>query len=571
MFGSWLRHHQPTVSSTITAASANSFSQTDFSHFAISADATLDNRPALCDALQFATKVALTDEQLILCAYERWGVACCNYLLGAYSFVIWDARSRHLFCARDHIGCTPFYYHLTPEQFVFGTRMEQVRAHVNPELDERFVRTRLEHKFFFDNERTFYTGVRKLPPGHTLTVTPDKAHVKRYWFPERAPECRLPNDDAYVSAFVELLQTVIEAQLPLESSVGVHLSGGLDSSLVTTVATHCLSQRNRAQPVAYCWLPPPTSEPLPHDQNLLEQARAQTGLRLRYQKLTGNDLKRGLERDLTLIPSALSLFHEQIVMRQAARDNINVILSGWGGDEAIAFNGRGYYAGLLRSRQWRRLWRESRAVSHRPLRHILSQGILPQYPWLQQARKRLVKRSRTPKHYLHPDFMRQVAPYPVPQLRHLNTRQTQLALLNYGHLSERMEAWASLGAEHDLVYRYPLLDKRIVEFALGLPPELFRRGLWNRWLMRKAAARMLPKAVAWNPSKDDPSRLEVLRSASKEAMAQIGQQLRTQTVSPSRAIYLDMPRLLADLSPDALAKGKGRLEKLWQALLFLDF
>ena len=575
MFGSWQRHRQPVMAPSGVISSSNLFARTDSSPFAIAAVAKLDNHSALCTALHLSVRDAPTDSQLILHAYERWGHHCCNYLLGAYSFVIWDTRSTALFCARDHIGGVPFYYSLTPEQFVFGTSIDDVLAakNVSRDLDDRFVRTRLAKKFHIDNERTFYQAVRKLPAGHTLTVTPDQARVARYWFPEHAPECRLPDDDAYVTAFVELLQTAIVEQMPSQGTVGVHLTGGLDSSTITAVAAQQLRQRNRALPLAYCWLPPPVSKPLPFEHDLIEQVRSQSALTLRFQQPTGTDIRRGLARDLTLLPAAEMLFQEQIVMRQAMDDGVQVLLSGWGGDEVIAFNGRGYYAGLLRSRQWRRLWRESRAVSRRPLLHILSQGILPQYPWLQQVYRRVTKvQLRKPsQYYVHPDFMRQVEPYPHKPLRYLNTRQTQLALLNNGHLAERMEAWAALGARHNIVYRYPLLDKRIVEFALGLPPEMFRRGKWNRWLMRNTAARLLPTDVAWNPDKSDPIRFNSLMAATHEALLEVGQQLRTQAMLPSRSVYLDMPRLLADLSPDALAKRERGHGKLWDALLFLDF
>lgn len=575
MFGSWRRHRQPMMAPCGLISLPDPIARADLSRFAIAAVVKLDNHSALRHALHLSLNDPLTDSQLILHAYERWGRHCCDYLLGAYSFVIWDTRSTALFCARDHIGSVPFYYSLTPEQFIFGTSIDDILAaeNVSGDLDERFIRTRLANRLYFDHERTFYHAVRKLPAGHTLTVSPDKAKVTRYWFPEHAPHRRLPNDDAYVSACVELLQTVITEQLPPQGDVAVHLSGGLDSSTITAVAAQQLHQRNRALPLAYCWLPSPVSKPLPLEHDLIEQVRSQLALTLRFQQLTGTDFLRGLIRDLTLLPGAGLLFHEQIVMRQAMNDNVHTILSGWGGDEVIAFNGRGYYAGLLRSRQWRRLWRESRAVSRRPLKHILSQGILPQYPSLQQVYKRVTKgQLRKPsQYYLHPDFMRQVKPYPHKPRSHLNTRQTQLALLNNGHLVERMEAWATLGATHNLIYRYPLLDKRIIEFALGLPPEMFRRGKSNRWLMRNAAARLLPADVAWNPDKSDPIRVNAFRAAKHEALLEIGQQLRTQAMSPSRAVYLDMPRLLADLSPDRLANWKPSFGKILDALLFLDF
>ncbi|MGC1308436.1 MAG: asparagine synthase-related protein [Phormidesmis sp.] len=570
MFATWTRDRRPIV---VPAGAVES------APFSVAAAVRLDNRLALCRALQLSVSEALTDEQLILQAYVRWGDRCCDYLLGAYSFVIWDESSSTLFCARDHVGCMPFYYSLTPGSFVFGTCIEDVLAceTVCCDLDERFVRTRLANVNYVDNERTFYSAVRKLPAGHTLTVSPQQAQVKRYWFPENSPQRSFATDDDCVDALVALLQTVIDEQLTSPARVGVHLTGGLDSSTVAALATQILGNHNRSLPLAYCWLPPPGGESPAAEHSLLEQVRSQLDLTLRFQQLTGNDLKVGLARDLTLLPAAAMLFQEQLVMHQAQQDNIQILLSGWGGDELISFGGRGHYANLLRSGQWRRLWQESQAVSSDPFRHILYKGIFPQCLWLQQMHQWLTttRRRRPLTHYLHPDFVHQVKPYQNRPLRYLSVRQSQLALLDNGHLSERIEAWATLGKRYNITYRYPLLDKRIIEFALGLPPEMFYREKQNRWLMRHAAAKLLPHSVAWNVDKSDPIRVASLKAALHEAFLEIGQQIQTQTISPSRASYLDMPRLLGDLSGDLSADSSAYeasgLRLMSQTLLFLDF
>ena len=137
------------------------------------ADARIDDRQGLCAGLGIspAERGALTDAALILRAFMRWGVDCPRHLLGDYAFAVWDRRKRTLFCARDHIGARPLYYAHENGQFAFASAVEAVLAIAGmPDaLDETTVATHLGSTRCSDS-RTFFRAVRKLPPGHTLTV-----------------------------------------------------------------------------------------------------------------------------------------------------------------------------------------------------------------------------------------------------------------------------------------------------------------------------------------------------------------------------------------------------------------
>ena len=144
------------------------------------------------------------------------GRDCPNHLLGDYAFAVWDARKRTLFCARDHVGARPFYYAWTPGGFVFAGAVEGVLAApgVSGELDEESVAEHLTGIALLTTTRTFFKAVRKLPPGHALTVDCDSvrrgasssrspARPERYWRPEQAPRARAASDDAYAEELLE--------------------------------------------------------------------------------------------------------------------------------------------------------------------------------------------------------------------------------------------------------------------------------------------------------------------------------------------------------------------------------
>ena len=149
-------------------------------------------------------------------------------------------------------------------------------------------------------------------------------------------------------------------------------------------------------------------------------------------------------------------------------------------------------------------------------------------------------------------------------------RRAQLALLRYGHIEQRIEDWAASGARLGIEYRYPLLDRRLLEFVLGLPPEQFRSGPWNRCVMRRALDGILPREICWNPSKSEVAGTAAAKVASREALATVRDHLVARTGPLTRARYVDMPRLLAALDSEALETLRHRA-KLQVALQILDW
>ena len=166
-------------------------------------------------------------------------------------------------------------------------------------------------------------------------------------------------------------------------------------------------------------------------------------------------------------------------------------------------------------------------------------------------------------------FRRRLRPRPEPTLRYANVRRTQLALLDSAHLSARIEHWVAGGARHGIEYRHPLLDRRLLEFVLGLPPEQFQCGRWGRLLMRRALRTVLPAKVCWHTSKVEPARVDALLHAQALALPAIGKELAARATPPSRASYLDMKRLLAGLS-EARVRAGDQNTQACNALRFLN-
>ena len=549
---------------------------------AIAADARLDDRDALCAALGVPQpdRAGLADGDLILRAYRRWGEACPHHLLGDYAFAVWDTRTHTLFCARDHIGARPLYYAETVQGFVFASAVEGVLAApgVSDAIDEATVAQYLTGLSLLSTTRTFFESVRKLPPGHTLTVGGDTlrqgsvssrlpVRLERYWRPEAVPRAQPASDDEYAEEFLALYAQAVQDRLHGADPVGVHLSGGLDSSSIAVLAARELRRQGRPAPLAFSWLPAlGAAAPAPtyaEEYARIDAVCARAGLQVFHRALSPADFAAVLRRD-GAYPGVHVHPNEEVVQQSAEELGVHVLLSGWGGDEGASFNGRGHLERLLLSGQWGKLAAECRAGGA-DSRHVLGCVLNLAFPGLMLDLRRL-RRARSGM--LAPAFRRRT-PRPEPVPRHLDVRRSQVRLLQFPHLSVRIEGWAASGARRGIEYRYPLLDRRVLEFALGLPPAQFRRGRWRRWLMRQALRTVLPSEVCWHASKEDPARFEAMRAAFFGAVPAIREELAA--AAPSRAGYVDMARLLESLNGDHLRTEPQVDPGIGTALQFLDW
>ena len=544
----------------------------------VTASVRLDDRAALCDALGIpgSQREELPDSALLLRAYERWGRECPNHLLGDYAFAVWDARRRTLFLARDHVGTRPLLYSLGAERIVFASDVGAVLAapNVSDALDEAAVATLLSGPSSGLGEHTCYRAVRRLPPGHSLEVAGSSLRRERWWRPEDAPAIPIRGDDAVAEALLELYGRAVEDRMRGVRRVGVHLSGGLDSSSVAALAARARRRAGQPPPHAFAWQPPrgetPNGASDSTEHELIEAVCEAHGLVPSYcpPDAAGmlDYLRRDGTRDLNIHPN------EEPVQRAAARREVRVLLSGFGGDEGISFNGQGYDAELLRDGRLIALWRLTRQRSRRPLAAILLRVALPiAWPDAMRILTELRAGQWPWRHTLiDPDFARRARPVPTPPLPRTGARRRQLARLWFGRLAERMEGWATTGARHGIEYGYPLLDRRLLEFALGLPPEQYRRGPTSRWLMRHALGALLPAAVCRQAKEADPARFGALRNALDGALPAVRKILAARPDPPARSAYLDMQRLRASLESERPHDGL-RAGVIVKALRFLDF
>lgn len=534
----------------------------------IAADARIDNRDEL--RLRFdlspAEAAVTPDSHLILRAYRLWGEDCAAHLLGDFAFAIWDLRNKRLFCARDHIGARPLYYFHTPSTTVVATDLRALQAFpdVSCAIDEFEVASHLIWSMV-TSKKTFFKEFHMVQPGQQISVSAAGLTQRTYWSAEDAPDVRYKTPVQYADHFRSILEVAIADRIRTDYPVGAHLSGGLDSSGIVVLANRHLKQHGRRLAMTYTWSPP-KSEAYPSvrgdERDTIEALCRQENLPCHYGTATGYDCRNFLARDMATEQTA-DLWEELPVLAHAGERGIRVILSGWGGDEAATFAGRGYLAYLLRRGRLLDLARITRRTAgvrrpRRTLRFLFRYVVTPLLPDALYNQVDPHYRTDRQSLYLHPVFAAQ-----FPEAREqreafgreiANPRRMQVRLLESGHLARRMATWAIWSSPHQVVHAYPLTDRRVLDFAIGLPPDMLYQQGTGRYLFRQALRDVLPPL----PPKADPVNERKRLDCWLACWRILADEVRAGEWSQSDVPWLDLNKLRAKLlaAPDEMTHDR---------------
>ena len=219
----------------------------------IDADARIDDRETLAAALGIRSTPDVSDTELILQAFMKWGDRCVDHLRGDFAFAIWDGRAHRLFCARDQMGVKPLYYVDQQGSLLVSTSLDRLRNHpaVSDELDDLAVADFLLFGHKTNPAATTFRDIRRLPPAHMLAWSREAGcRVRRYWeLPIDEPVYR--KDTEYVEQLRELVDRAVADRLR-GGRAGVFLSGGVDSAVIALTARRQIAARDGIR--AFCFL-----------------------------------------------------------------------------------------------------------------------------------------------------------------------------------------------------------------------------------------------------------------------------------------------------------------------------
>lgn len=529
----------------------------------ITSDARIDNREELINILQFnnCPSEKITDSQLILAAYKKWGNSCPEHLLGDFAFVIWDQRNQSLFCARDHFGIKPFYYYYKEgKTFVFGSEIKalfsfnQIPRRLNEVRIGDFLALMME-----DRTITSYQDVLRLPPAHTMVINQSGVQLRCYWSLDPDREIKLPSDKAYAEEFRKIFTEAVRCRLRSAFPVISHLSGGLDSSSVTCVARDILSQEKNTilHTISTIYDKIVECDERPYINAVLEQG----GLNPHY--VYGDEFGplSNLETIFQYQDEAFlgpSHFYPWLVNRASKELGMRVALDGFDGDTTVS-HGINRLREIAQQGEWKTFFHEVQSISSNinvspsvllrgyGLRYLIEQATQGRWlkfyqavqlihqnlgisrkqlvinygfkPVWQQIRQYFPKRKRSDsalntvsnKPLLNSNFVEQIGlneriqimeePSKPPR----NLREEHWHNLTQGAISYTLELVDQYAAMFSIETRHPFMDKRLIEFCLALPAEQKLFNGFGRVVMRRALEGILPEKVQWRGGKADLS------------------------------------------------------------------
>lgn len=443
-----------------------------------------------------------SDTETIVHAWEEFGEDCVDRLRGMFAFAVWDSRTRTLFIARDRLGIKPLYFYQDSRIFAFASEMKSlfelpgVPRHVDPAALTEFLLQR-----YIIGPQTILKDVRKLPPGHTITITESGSRIRRYWdLPLDQP--REISDAQAAEEFDHLMLETVRQHLVADVPLGAFLSGGLDSSSIVAFMHKAGVPSIKTFSVGY---DSPESE-LPYARTVANHFKTDHHELI----LKSSDFQGELPRIVWQMDepvadeAALPLYF----VARLARQKVTVALSGEGSDEV--FSGYPIYRVMnvldrLNSLPFSRLAGQlfgSLAPQGRIRKYgvMLGEPIERRYHGVSTSFPReLITSLLLPgNHSSYPDAVAaayQACAHMPPLHRMSYVDITTWLPSNLLVKADRMSMAVSLEL------RVPFLDHKVVEFGYRLPARLRIRSNNGKWILKKYMEPHLPREIIYRPKK----------------------------------------------------------------------
>ncbi len=452
-----------------------------------------------------------SDSEVIVHAYEEYGVDAPGKLRGMFAFALYDRNRKRLLLARDRLGIKPLYFTFQNKRLLFASEIKALLR--DPKVERRLNPQALYDYLGFEfvpAPQTMFAGIEKLPAGHALIYENNAIRIEQYWDLHFTPAQPALTFQEAVERQVELLDSAVQSHLVSDVPLGVFLSGGLDSSCIVALMRRHISGPLKTFTIGFA------------DKSFSELDYAEIVARhceTEHQVLMLDDLKAAdIEQTLWHLDEPmtdLSTVPLYLLCKQA-REQVTVCLSGEGADESLAGYDR-FKASRLDS--WFRLLPSPirRQVIGRLMALLPDQ---PQKKGLVNMLKRFVKGANldpagqhlrwqyfsTPaleKNLFQKDFAAAVTMDPFRQIREHNRRCDATDRINREiYLDMRFMMPDSvlmkvdrMSMANSLEIRVPLLDHALVEFYASLPGKWKLNGLTTKYAFRAALQGLLPDSI----------------------------------------------------------------------------
>ncbi|MBF0371303.1 MAG: asparagine synthase (glutamine-hydrolyzing) [Magnetococcales bacterium] len=466
-----------------------------------------------------------SEVETLLALYLTHGPEMVKKLNGQFAIAIWDGRVGRLHLFRDPLGIRPLFWQWHGERFFFASEMKGLVAATgqSPEISQAGL-LQIIRFWSVIGETTPFSNIRQVPPGHFLTLQDKSIQLSRYWqwpMPETLAPLHLKDDREYVEAFREQFQQAVQRQAMADVEVGSYLSGGVDSSIVSSLMVERVG-REQLRTFSI------TFDDKAFDESAAQQVMVDhLGVQHTRQHVTHHDIAtafpdvvRHVETPL-FRTAATPLF---LLSKKVREAGIKVVMTGEGADEVLL----GY--DLFRETRIRQFW--GRAPNSKWRGHLLRRiyGYLPQYQDLRYFNLLQGFYRQSLNEQDHPHFgmlvrwgngqrieaalspqMRDFAQAHDPQTTldawlpdsyHQGSVMARTQCLESMTLLSNHILWSQgdrASLAHSVEGRYPFLDTDFIQFAARLPEGIKLRGLKDKFILRESYKKELPNTARTRP------------------------------------------------------------------------
>ena len=493
---------------------------------AITSDAVIDNRQELFDRLQIPreNRKGMPDSQLILLSSAKWGEEAPKHLVGDFAFAVWDEKSRKLFAARDFSGTRTLYFHRTQDTLSFSTVIEPLLhlPGIERKINDGWMAEYLTIPWNFetvDLSTTIYRNISQIPPAHSLTFYNGTLKLKQYIHISSEKTIRYKKPEEYEEAFREVFGRAVGDRLRTVYKVGSHLSGGLDSGSVSSLAGNMLRVRNQKL-YSYSYIPVRdftqwTSKSRLADEtpNIMSLVQFNGNIEPRFLDFKDKNPFSEIDDWLDVLEFPYKFYENSFwlkgIFEEASKEGIRTLLTGQRGNWTVSWgHALDFQAKLLKEFDWIRLYKEVRQYSRRT--GIKKANIMP-----------IIRRKAFPSISGMLSRDRQ-DPYPTivnPELAgkfdtfrklreegiDLTGNKVKNAFEMKKEQFEKLYYWnvngtysTKLSLRHSILDRDPTNDLRVVQFCQAVPETQFVREGQDRSLIRRAMEGILPDDIRLN-------------------------------------------------------------------------
>lgn len=454
----------------------------------ITANARIDNKQELIQLLNLSNTL-ITDGQIILSAYQKWGKACVKHLLGDFAFIIWDEKNKKLFCARDHFGIKVLLYSKTEDGITISNEP-------NAFFESNWLVKQIKEAWLVNQiwnlgpgeVETAYHGLEVLPPAHILEADSDGVNIERYWELEDKKDWDNLSKEEIIKEFKQRFTKAVERRTITDYDLGCQLSEGLDSNGITGYAALLNPQQN-----IYTFSYQTTELNEDTEQvwgktykDIQEMIDMHPNLKPLWSKDTDVE-----QENQNLIANIGGTFNSNgqflTHCKLAKKNNVKVLLSGWGGDHCVSSPGDFYESELFTQRKFLKLiqllrdkkargrgGKPIKAISRLLVKHlspklhikyVVLRGLGLEPSMLQRAKQSFVKEQYIKKYQLREKLNLFIYNY---QARYSTKDYSKRELFEIG-VERRIMDSEFTGRMFKLEYRFPMLDVELIEFTYNIP------------------------------------------------------------------------------------------------------